>query len=347
MGTPLVTFFIVFLCFAEFSESSDNCVRIRCSKNEPVISFPFRIKGRQSEKCGYPGFDLSCDKNKTVLELPYSSPFYVQHINYGSNSNKIQLRDPENCLSKRLLNNQLNLSGTPFIPIRHENYSLYNCSSIRSFNSTSTPMISCLSSSAHAFFATSATSPDSLLLNQNCELIANIPVLPVASSTGMDNLLQNDIHLTWESSASDCKSCKNPKAPSKKHGLGFTYFIIIICVIAMLCIACVRTWASNWGNCPPQVEALPHQPVIVNTGLDESTIKSFPTVVLGENRRLPKNSDTACLICLQEYQPNETVRSLPACNHCFHVSCIDVWLPINSRCPICNTISPIASEIRP
>ncbi|KAI3886810.1 hypothetical protein MKW98_017162 [Papaver atlanticum] len=346
MGIPFITFFFIFLfSFAKFGESSDRCVRIRCSKNEPVISFPFRIKGRQNEWCGYPGFDLTCnDKNRTVLELPFSSPFYVHHINYGSNSNKIQLHDPDNCLPKRLLDNQLNLSGTPFIHIHNKNYSFYNCSSVRSFNSTSTPMISCLSTSGRPVFATSAANPDSLSLNQNCELIANVQV-PVETSDHIASFLQNDIHLTWAWSTSDCKSCNNPKAPSKKHGHGFAYLFIIIGVIAIISFVSFRARVMSniyRGN------HLPHQSGIVNTGLDESTIRSFPMIVLGENRRLPNEAnDTTCALCLDEYQPNETLRSLPACNHYFHANCIDKWLRINSRCPVCNTISPLVCETAP
>ncbi|KAI3862487.1 hypothetical protein MKX03_011575 [Papaver bracteatum] len=290
MGVPFITFFFIFFfCFAKFGESSDRCVGIRCSKNEPVISFPFRIIGRQNEWCGYPGFDLTCnDNNKTVLKLPFSSPFYVQHINYGSKSNEIQLHDPDNCLSKRLLDNQLNLSGTPFIHIHNENYSFYNCLSVRSFNSTSTPMISCLSTSGRSVFATSAANPDS-----------------------------------------------------------FEYLFILIGIIAIISFACFRAWVMiniYRGNHLP----VPHQSGIVNTGLDESTIRSFPMIVLGENRRLPNEvNDTTCALCLEEYQPSETLRSLPACNHYFHVDCIDRWLRINSRCPVCNTISPVASETAP
>ncbi|KAI3886811.1 hypothetical protein MKW98_017163 [Papaver atlanticum] len=188
----------------------------------------------------------------------------------------------------------------------------------------STPMISCLSSSAHAVFATSATSPDSLLLSQNCALIANIQV-SVETSTGLADLL----HLTWEWSTSDCKSCKNPKAPSKKHGLGgLTYLIIVVSVMAVLCIARVCTLASFRGNHPPEAEAL-------------------PTIVLGESRRLRKYTDTACSICIEKYQPNETSRSFPACNHFFHAHCIDDWLLIDSRCPVCNKKSSVASETTP
>ena len=41
-----------------------------------------------------------------------------------------------------------------------------------------------------------------------------------------------------------------------------------------------------------------------------------------------------CTICLCELDDGEDVRRLP-CMHLFHVSCVDQWLTLNKRCPIC------------
>ena len=43
--------------------------------------------------------------------------------------------------------------------------------------------------------------------------------------------------------------------------------------------------------------------------------------------------DDVCCICLQSLR--ETMKQLPTCGHCFHVSCIDTWLGTASNvCPI-------------
>ncbi|KAJ7538571.1 hypothetical protein O6H91_11G054700 [Diphasiastrum complanatum] len=48
-----------------------------------------------------------------------------------------------------------------------------------------------------------------------------------------------------------------------------------------------------------------------------------------------------CPICLGEYEPNEKLRQLPVCGHCFHIDCIDEWLCGNSTCPVCRcTLAP-------
>jgi len=41
-----------------------------------------------------------------------------------------------------------------------------------------------------------------------------------------------------------------------------------------------------------------------------------------------------CTICLCEFEEDEYVRRLP-CMHLFHVPCVDQWLGLNKRCPIC------------
>ncbi|KAL1356049.1 hypothetical protein HN51_023255 [Arachis hypogaea] len=44
---------------------------------------------------------------------------------------------------------------------------------------------------------------------------------------------------------------------------------------------------------------------------------------------------TQCVICLADYKEQELLRMIPKCGHCFHVSCIDMWLRKQSTCPVC------------
>jgi hypothetical protein len=46
----------------------------------------------------------------------------------------------------------------------------------------------------------------------------------------------------------------------------------------------------------------------------------------------PENAN--CSICLTEYEEGESLRQLP-CRHHFHMSCLDEWLKINAKCPLC------------
>jgi len=42
-----------------------------------------------------------------------------------------------------------------------------------------------------------------------------------------------------------------------------------------------------------------------------------------------------CSVCLANIEPGETLRHLPNCTHCFHRSCIDLWLLQSASCPLC------------
>jgi len=50
--------------------------------------------------------------------------------------------------------------------------------------------------------------------------------------------------------------------------------------------------------------------------------------------------DSLCVICLQQFKVNESVRLLH-CHHCYHQKCIDEWLTKKLTCPLCcRTIQP-------
>ncbi|XP_019160462.1 PREDICTED: RING-H2 finger protein ATL22-like [Ipomoea nil] len=111
----LCSVFIVSLVALTSSSSDDYCSPYSCNHvSGPEIKFPFRVIGRQPERCGYPnpGFNLSCNhQGETILTLP-STPgsFVVNDIDYASQI--IRISDPHKCLSQRILN--LSLAGSPF-----------------------------------------------------------------------------------------------------------------------------------------------------------------------------------------------------------------------------------------
>lgn len=117
----------------------------------------------------------------------------------------------------------------------------------------------------------------------------------------------------------------------------------LMCFVGLLCFLCGRVKAFG-GRRRPIAEftsMVTPQPTAV-MGLDGPTIESYPKVVLGESRRLPKPDDNTCSICLSEYRPKETLKIIPECQHCFHSECIDEWLHLNASCPICRN-SPAKS----
>ncbi|KAF8005638.1 hypothetical protein BT93_K0042 [Corymbia citriodora subsp. variegata] len=88
----------------------------------------------------------------------------------------------------------------------------------------------------------------------------------------------------------------------------------------------------------------------VGGGIDEATLRSYPTVLFSSAKHHEKNdlADSidvigggSCSICLGEYKEGEVLRLLPECEHVFHMKCVDPWLRLHATCPVCRK-SPVA-----
>ena len=53
-----------------------------------------------------------------------------------------------------------------------------------------------------------------------------------------------------------------------------------------------------------------------------------------QNDKIIKNNEK-CNICFKKFKAGEYKRELPNCGNFYHKKCIDKWLKIDSRCPIC------------
>ncbi|KAI3781461.1 hypothetical protein L2E82_11476 [Cichorium intybus] len=67
-------------------------------------------------------------------------------------------------------------------------------------------------------------------------------------------------------------------------------------------------------------------------GFEKHSIKKIPVEVFRLGADVPA---TECSICLGDFVDGEKVRVLPACNHEFHVKCVDKWLVEHKSCPNC------------
>ncbi|XP_068344342.1 rust resistance kinase Lr10-like [Pyrus communis] len=150
----------------------NKCTESRCGDDGPPIRFPFRLREKQPSHCGYPGFDLSCDRsNNTVLELPVSVKFFVISINYKSQV--IQVSDPDHCAPRHLP--KLNLSSSAFIFQRPDlyDYTLFSCSPAK--RDLYYDSIPCLSGTSHHIYPIPSHSfVDSLPLT-SCTKLYNFP----------------------------------------------------------------------------------------------------------------------------------------------------------------------------
>lgn len=189
-------FLVLLFVFAQPAISSSICKHAKCGSSGLPIRFPFRLKDRQPEHCGYPGFDLSCNnQNQTVLNLPQSGEFVLDSIDYIEQA--ISIKDPDLCLPKRMLN--FSLLGSPFQPVYTINYTFLNCSSSSSssdwmvYASYQFVPLFCLSGKNHSVFAMNLSSSNQRV-PASCRRIMNVSVLQYKQLVG----LQEDLLLIWK-----------------------------------------------------------------------------------------------------------------------------------------------------
>uniref|UniRef100_A0A803L2M9 RING-type E3 ubiquitin transferase n=1 Tax=Chenopodium quinoa TaxID=63459 RepID=A0A803L2M9_CHEQI len=275
------------------------------------IQFPFRlIDGKVNCTCGSPGFDMYCDDKLggPLLELPKAGNFTVDYIIYPTRD--INLSDPNNCLPQKLLS--LDLTTSPFRPgSLVSKYQVYNCSGNADDYRLFDGKIGCLEGSNYTIIG---AGPYTRVVNSNCTFVKNVSVPTIFDYYHLNELNQHSsIYLTWDIQE---HTCLHPS------------------------VRCYRGSLSSWRN----VEASTTATTNTNhVGLDQITINSYPTVLIGKSGRMIKPDDDNCPICLADYIPGDSLKVLPGCLHRFHVDCIDLWLSAKPTCPICRTFPPLNS----
>ncbi|KAJ3680044.1 hypothetical protein LUZ60_016322 [Juncus effusus] len=113
-------------------------------------------------------------------------------------------------------------------------------------------------------------------------------------------------------------------------------FIVFVCAR----LICGRIRSSDSHVAPPydgdvELRSDHGRPIEHNmTGLEPIIVSAIPTLKYNYEAFNSKD-DAQCSICLGEYQEKEMLRIIPACNHSFHLTCIDLWLQKQATCPIC------------
>ncbi|KAB5521694.1 hypothetical protein DKX38_026013 [Salix brachista] len=71
--------------------------------------------------------------------------------------------------------------------------------------------------------------------------------------------------------------------------------------------------------------------------MSEDCIKKLPECTFKSDNDIVEQCcpEFSCAICLQDFKDGDSMRKLPYCGHCFHMSCLDKWLTRNGSCPNC------------
>ncbi|PRQ17424.1 putative transcription factor C2H2 family [Rosa chinensis] len=370
--TLLLLFFSFFFFFLPHIAAT-TCGASACAASGPSVRFPFRLTDRQQTGCGYSGkFGVSCNGHKqTILNLPSSGNFTVESISYKDQL--VWINDLDNCIFKRFLDKDFSLIGSPFqYALDLQEYTFYKCSP------QLVPLwspISCLSSDNSEVIGVASWSTLSRSPSPYCDVITRALVPAKSYELGNSDF---GVGLTWKEP--DCRSCEasgkvcgfQNGSQSKIHcsstlsyGLSkATKYGIAIGVLipGLLSITCCALYVSaprrDHGRIQESTTELSgtvtnRQPQVFIAGLDGQTIESYPKTQLSERLELPDPNDKTCPICLGEYQPKETLRTIPECNHYFHANYIDEWLRKNPTCPLCRNLPGLCrnplevSSVRP
>ncbi|CAA2978443.1 rust resistance kinase Lr10-like [Olea europaea subsp. europaea] len=250
MGPQLIYLILLSLFVVLGSSVQHECHEEKCRHHGPVVRFPFRLKDRHQQHCGYPGFELLCTQNKdTVLELPspvkasikdsnlpFSVQFSIKEIDYKNQL--IKISKVFGCLPELI--RFLNLSASPFqfSDAYSDNFTFFNCSKIKRDNLYYLHPVTCLSSKDYDVYAVYSEFPlyefdlqscskmfdihqsiawivsDSLI---PCELEWSRPSCRYCESTGKHCRLKNDSSILH---GTECYSSKSEGSVPKLRVAG-------------------------------------------------------------------------------------------------------------------------------
>ncbi|KAL5709055.1 RING-type E3 ubiquitin transferase [Ranunculus cassubicifolius] len=122
--------------------------------------------------------------------------------------------------------------------------------------------------------------------------------------------------------------------------------IFLISIVSLASVLCKRAITTPRLSRDRSIVILNNPSIVVDIGLDDTTIQSYPTIVysVAKLENTGNNTSSCCSICLSDYKDTDILRRLPECGHLFHVKCVDPWLRLHPTCPVCRH-SPMATPL--
>ncbi|KAK6940692.1 Zinc finger, RING-type [Dillenia turbinata] len=113
------------------------------------------------------------------------------------------------------------------------------------------------------------------------------------------------------------------------------YILVIKCFLDTHRLDPIRRFSFSRAR-RSEEPLMAYSPSLNSQGLDEMLIREIPTFRF-RKRECEERNLFECVVCLNEFQENETLRVLPKCGHAFHLDCIDIWFQSNANCPLCRS----------
>lgn len=63
--------------------------------------------------------------------------------------------------------------------------------------------------------------------------------------------------------------------------------------------------------------------------------EGIQSIQFRKNPGVRRGEEEKCTICCTDFEDAEDVRKLP-CKHLYHKECIEKWLDLKTKCPVCN-----------
>jgi len=214
---------VIFLLFHSTKSTTPICDKRHCGNSSELffdfIEFPFQLReedqinNTQSDRCGYPGFEVVCKNKQPSITLSNGREFVVQHIFHERQ--RILVKDINGCAPRRFLQNIDINDDSPFQldnsyeNDHYENVTFLNCTNnVEKEPFDDLPNIPCLSSGNYTIVYT-LQSPPGNLRNSLCSEIGFAKV-PIIDSYGQPMVihdgLNSDIVLRWNTPLCNCEA---------------------------------------------------------------------------------------------------------------------------------------------
>ncbi|KAL1209955.1 RING-H2 finger protein ATL33 [Cardamine amara subsp. amara] len=133
-----------------------------------------------------------------------------------------------------------------------------------------------------------------------------------------------------------------PPFPAPPRSIDLSPLKLIFAVIAIIAVPALAyalffatPCSSGRRNSSSSEDTPPHATVDISPPITTSATTPDSGEKLQKDQTHSKEIGNDCSVCLSVLADGQEIQQLNACEHAFHVSCIEMWLKDHPNCPIC------------